>query len=63
MLLNYTKSTDGINYSNTGGEPHEPATFEISKVLWQDTDITEMLNTENYDFDSIEEDCINEIEQ
>ncbi len=57
VLGNYNHAISG-NYE----QPSEPSEFEIKKVLWQDKDISEMLEKENYDFDYLEEQCIEEIE-
>jgi hypothetical protein len=42
------------NYEN----PPESAEFEIEKVEWQDKDITEILDKENFDWSSLEEEII-----
>lgn len=60
----YYKGSDGTFYKSNGdvGDPPEPAEFEIREILWQGKDITEMLDKENFDFQSLELDCIEKIE-
>jgi hypothetical protein len=59
----YYKGSPGAKYRWNGdpGDAPEPPEFEISEVLWQGVDITEMLNEENFDFSSLESDCIEAI--
>jgi hypothetical protein len=57
VLGNYVPASSG-----TYEQPGESSEFMIEKVLWQDKDISEMLNIENYDFADIEEQCLEEIE-
>ena len=57
VLGNYVPALSG-----TYEQPGESSEFMIEKVLWQDKDISEMLNIENYDFADIEEQCLEEIE-
>jgi hypothetical protein len=57
VLGNYVPASSG-----TYEQPGESSEFMIEKVLWQDKDISEMLNIENYDFAYIEEQCLEEIE-
>jgi hypothetical protein len=57
VLGNYVPASSG-----TYEQPRESSEFMIEKVLWQDKDISEMLNIENYDFAYIEEQCLEEIE-
>jgi len=57
VLGNYNPASSG-----TYEEPSEPSEFEIKKVLWQDKDISEMLDKENFDFSQMEEQCLEQIE-
>lgn len=49
-------------YSGSYDQPPEPAGFEIINVLWQGNDITESLDKENYEWNDLENQCIEEIE-
>lgn len=42
-------------------QPAEYPEFEINKVLWHNVDITECLDSEKFDFDELETDCIAKI--
>lgn len=44
------------------GDPPEPSSFEINKVFWDGLDITKNLDQIDFDFYSLEEECINDIE-
>jgi hypothetical protein len=48
--------------SGTYEQPPESSEYCIDKVLWQDKDIAEMLYKEDYNFDYLEEQCIEQIE-
>ena len=59
----YQQGSSGSFYKANGdpGEPPEEPQFEIHSVLWQGIDITEMLDKENFDFGSLESDCLETI--
>lgn len=61
----YTKGSPGTFYRSNGdpGDPPEPETFEIKSVIWNGLDITEQLDEDNFDFSSLEEECIEEISE
>lgn len=61
---NFSPGSPGTFYRSNGdpGDPPESAEFEIEKVIWQGVDIAPMLDKENFDFSSLEEDCIADIE-
>jgi hypothetical protein len=63
VVGNYRKAESGSWYGNGGiGSPPEPAEFEIQQVKWQGQDIAPILDTLDFDFESLENDCIEEIE-
>lgn len=43
-------------------QPPESSEFEIQTVWWQQMDITDMLDAENFDFSQMEEQCLEQIE-
>lgn len=57
VIGNYAKP-----YSGSYDQPPEPSEFEIINVLWQGNDITESLDKENYEWNDLENQCIEEIE-
>lgn len=59
----YHKGSPGSFYRANGdpGDPPEPPEFEIHEVSWQGVNITEMLDKENFDFVSIESDCLDNL--
>jgi hypothetical protein len=59
----YQQGTSGNFYKANGepADPPEPPEFNIHQVLWQGIDITEMLDSENFDFGSLESDCLETI--
>lgn len=57
----YKKSVQADFYANGGtGIPPEPAEFQISKVLWDDIDITK--NLDFHDFMELEQKGIENLE-
>ena len=54
----------GSFYKSNGdpGEPPEQAQFEIHNVKWDSLDITEKLDKEGFDWNSLEEEIIEIIE-
>jgi len=56
----YIKGHPGSFYRSNGdpGDPPEPDQFEITNVVWNGLDITEQLNDDNFDFYSLEEECL-----
>ena len=54
---NYHPETNGSHE-----QPPESAEFEIQTVWWQQMDITDMLDEENFDFSQMEEQCLEQIE-
>jgi hypothetical protein len=59
----YTKGSPGTFYRSNGdpGDPPEPEMFEIKNVIWNGLDITEQLDEDNFDFSSLEDECIEEL--
>ncbi len=57
VIGNYIKASSG-SYE----QPPEPAEFEILHVLWQGNAITSSLNKENFEWNDLENQCIEEIE-
>jgi hypothetical protein len=47
---------------NGDGWPDEPSEFKVEQVLFNGTDITAALQADNYDWASLQEECITEIE-
>jgi hypothetical protein len=60
----FSPGKPGTFYRSNGdpGDPPEPTEFQIEKVIWQGVDIAPMLDKDNFDFSSLEEDCIADIE-
>jgi hypothetical protein len=49
-------------YYGSYEQPTELAEFEIQEVLWQGQDIAPLLDKENFDFNSLEQECLEQIE-
>lgn len=60
----FYEGSPGSFYRSNGdpGDPPEPSSFEINKVIWDGLDITKNLDQIDFDFYSLEEECINDIE-
>lgn len=60
----YSKGYPGVMYYGNGdpGYEEEPASFTIFEVQWDGLDITEKLSDMGFDFDSLESDCLEELE-
>jgi hypothetical protein len=63
VIGQYIKGHPGSFYRSNGdpGDPPEPDQFEITNVIWDGLDITENLSNDNFDFYSLEEDCLEDI--
>ena len=59
----FYEGSPGSFYRSNGdpGDPPEPSSFEIDKVFWGDLDITKNLDKIDFDFYSLEEECINDV--
>lgn len=57
-------ASPGSFYDRNGdpGDPPEPASFDIKNVIWNGLDITKQLDNSDFDFYSLEDDCIEIIE-
>ena len=60
----YYKGKEGTFYSSNGdpGEPPEPSEFTISSVKLDNKDITSFLEEVNFNWDELEEKCIENFE-
>lgn len=60
----FTPGRAGVMYDSSGdvGDAPEAAEFEIQKVKWEHIDITQLLENESYDFYSMENDCLEKID-
>lgn len=54
VIGNYFKGYTARNYD----EPSEPHSFEIDKVLWNGYDITDALDTDKFDWNELEYQCL-----
>jgi hypothetical protein len=62
---NYSPEFLGTFYTSNGdpGDPPEPSEYEITSIkLLSGTDITKILDDNNFDWQVFEQDCIAEIE-
>lgn len=59
----YIKGHSGSFYRSNGdpGDPPEPDMFEIKSVVWNGLDITKQLDQDDFDFVSLEEDCLDNV--
>lgn len=59
----FHKGHPGSFYRSNGdpGDPPEPDCFEIQGVIWNGLDITSQLDQDNFDFSTLEEECIEEV--
>jgi hypothetical protein len=65
ISLEIEVDVDGKYHPASNGsyeQPPEPSEFEIQTVWWQQMDITDMLDEENFDFSQMEEQCLEQIE-
>ena len=60
---NFIKGHSGTFYRSNGdpGDPPEPDMFEIENIVWNGLDITKQLDEENFDFSSLEDECIEDV--
>lgn len=60
---NHSPGRPGTFYRSNGdpGDPPEPEEFEIQSVKWQGVDISSMLDKENFDWSSLEEEILEDI--
>lgn len=61
---NYYKGTNGTYYRSNGdpGDPPEPPEYEIQSVIFNKQDITQLLDEANFDWQQLEEEIIQDIE-
>jgi len=59
----YTPATSEVRYLSNGdaGNPGEPESFDIINVYWNDTNISSILDANDFDYTELEQDCLNKL--
>lgn len=59
----YTPAVQEVRYLSNGdaGNPGESESFDIINVWWNDTNITNILDANDFDYTELEQDCLNKL--